>query len=257
MSESAWETHSVRLTDLFLDEANVRLDLGTDSVSQAALIADLFDNQGAFEVAQSVARYGWFQHELPIVIKDGRRLVSVEGNRRLAALKALLEPNLIPSYANRLKQLRTDFPRPSITSVDVKIAPSRDEVSKILAVIHTTTGRKPWARLRQAYFYCAQVESKNRTVEQLIKEYPGVDVPRFIRMWEMHRIARSIDYGSEEQNEDVANQQTFPITTLERVYSNEAFQTAFGITFEPTGEFKSKAKRESFIGVSRGWFKTS
>lgn len=246
MKTTTWETKLVNVVDLFLDEENVRLDHSSGPASQDALAHDLFVNQDAYELAQGIARNGLFQHELPIVIEDGKRLVVIEGNRRVAALKGLIQPSLVPSHSAKLEQLKKSSEFLPISSIEVKVAPSRAAALQLLAAIHTTESRKPWTTLRQAYFYYAQVQSKSRNLKQLVSEYPNVDVPRFIRMWEMHQIARSISYDTPEDASRVADQLNFPITTLERIYDNEAFQVAFGVAFDKNGKATIKAESDSF-----------
>lgn len=246
MKKGHWETRTVNVVDLFLDEENIRLDDGDSKASQDALAHDLFVNQNAFDLVQSIARNGLFQHELPIVIESGKRLTVIEGNRRVAALKGIIQPSLVPSYASRIEQAKKGSVELPIESIEVKVAPSREAALQLLAAIHTTESRKPWATLRQAYFYYAQIKSKSRTLTQLIDEYPNADVPRFVRMWEMHQIARSIQYDSPDDAAKVADQQNFPISTLERIYNNDAFQNTFGVAFDRHGKATLKADPESF-----------
>ncbi|MDK3156230.1 hypothetical protein QPK87_06535 [Kamptonema cortianum] len=241
-----WETQNVNVVDLLLDDENIRLDDGRTDASQDALIHDLFINQNAFELVLSITRNGLFPHEIPITLRSGKRLTVIEGNRRIAALKAIIQPSLVPSHAGKIEKAKKDNLFVPIETLDVKVAPSRDAVQPLLAAIHTTESRKPWATLRQAYFYYAQIESTGRTISELIDEYPHVDVPRFVRMWEMHLIARSILYDSNEDAIKVADQQKFPITTLERIYNNESFRSKFGIVFDQHGRVTINAEPEGF-----------
>lgn len=48
-----WPLESVRVVNLRLDAANMRLEV--PNLSQDAIIIDLFENEGAFDVIESIA----------------------------------------------------------------------------------------------------------------------------------------------------------------------------------------------------------
>ena len=61
------------------------------------IIQYLFDHDKALDVARSIAAHGYFENEPLLAVFEGSRYVVVEGNRRLAALKALKAPGLLTS----------------------------------------------------------------------------------------------------------------------------------------------------------------
>jgi hypothetical protein len=87
----------VALDDLLLDSHNPRLaELGIPpSASQFDLLKALWEEMAVEEVAMSIAYSGYFEHE-PLFVEEsanGKFLV-VEGNRRLAAVKLLVDASL-------------------------------------------------------------------------------------------------------------------------------------------------------------------
>jgi hypothetical protein len=81
--------------DLYLDHENPRLveEIGP-SRSQDEIIRHIWKQFDAAEIALSIAHNGFFKHEPLYAIREGRRLVVIEGNRRLAAVKILLDREL-------------------------------------------------------------------------------------------------------------------------------------------------------------------
>ena len=80
-----------------LDHDNPRLPAGLDAADQEALIKYFADNYALGELAESMARNGYFDEEPLLTIPDGggsSNLVTVEGNRRLATLKLLTNEDL-------------------------------------------------------------------------------------------------------------------------------------------------------------------
>ncbi len=92
--EGSWPTQLKAVASLHLDPRNPRLGRESSKRAPREIVQHLFDHDKAFEVAESIATRGYFPNEPLLADKEDDRLVVVEGNRRLAALKALREPGL-------------------------------------------------------------------------------------------------------------------------------------------------------------------
>src|SRR3954465_13118947 len=92
---------------LLLDGKNPRLAehaLG-DKPTQAELLEILWKKMAVDELAMSIAARGYFTHEPLFIAEEDGKLVVIEGNRRLAAIKLLMD-------ADTRKRLKiTDLPR--------------------------------------------------------------------------------------------------------------------------------------------------
>lgn len=89
------ENEDVRLLptdDLRFDSGAPRLaEYGVaETSSDEDIVSLLWDTMDIEELAQSIAAGGYFPHEPLIVVEENGKKVVVEGNRRLAAVKALL-----------------------------------------------------------------------------------------------------------------------------------------------------------------------
>ena len=67
----------------------------TDDTSEEVIINTFWIEMAIEELILSILAYGFFQHEPLYVVREGGNLVVVEGNRRLAAIKAILNPSII------------------------------------------------------------------------------------------------------------------------------------------------------------------
>jgi len=238
-----WEREQVNITDLFLDPENIRLE-SEDNLGQDSIINDLFANENAMQVLESIALNNWFPDQLPITIKTDNKYVVIEGNRRLAALKALLQPDIVPTKATAIKNvLKTTSYKPE--SIEVLIAPNRESINRLLASKHTQKTTEPWSTLRQAYFYKAQLD-RGKTVEDLKKDYPKAQIVDFLRLINIHRIAKSIEYDSKEITKQVHNERKFPATTLERLYDDKNTQDFLGFNFKKDGELNIMIDQAEF-----------
>src|SRR5712664_4056730 len=122
-----WHTKPMAVNALQLDAKNPRLGREKFSRAPRDIIQYLFDHDKAAEVAESIATRGFFPNEPLLAIREGNHLIVVEGNRRLAALKALKEPGLLSGsvqkqverFARRILDIN------SIAKVPVTLAPDR------------------------------------------------------------------------------------------------------------------------------------
>ena len=88
---------TMSVADLAFDIQNPRLaefELGK-SPSESEVVDILWTSMDVREVMLSIAASGYFPHEPLIVTQEGGKTVVIEGNRRLAAVKILLNPSLI------------------------------------------------------------------------------------------------------------------------------------------------------------------
>jgi hypothetical protein len=85
----------IPIKDLFLDPKNPRLageDLIVDQQDDIAKI--LWRDRAVNELVDSIAASGYWTHEELFAAKEGGKLVVIEGNRRLAAVKLLTDHGL-------------------------------------------------------------------------------------------------------------------------------------------------------------------
>jgi hypothetical protein len=162
----------VPVDQLFLDEENPRLAAAGPNAGQENLLRLLWKEMAVDEVAISIAVNGFFPEEQLFVVPRGKpdasgvqKYTVVEGNRRLAAVKLLRDPDL------RAKLKATDLPpvRPdkasSLETLPVSIHNSRRDLWEYFGFRHIN-GAKPW----DAY-------SKAMYVAKVHEEY-GISIPQ-------------------------------------------------------------------------------
>ncbi len=196
------------------------------------------------QVLESIAQNGFFPDELPVGVQEKGKIVVIEGNRRVAALKALARPELVATKETAIKELlkiAAPFPR----KLEVVLAPDRSSVRRLLAAKHTQTTRRPWSPLRQAAFYKAELES-GKTVDDLRREYPSADIKKFLRLINVHRIAKALTYSDPEVARKVHRERQFPATTVERLYEDQQVRNFLGFDFDDNGEVKVNIAKAEF-----------
>ena len=233
-----WDIEEHLVVEIFLDQKNIRTPISEKD--QSALIQDMFENEQAMDLVKSYQENGVFPDEFPIVIKEQEKLIAIEGNRRLAALKATLVPTIVPHFEKQIKKLVNV----KIKKINVVIAPNRDAAIKHIANKHTINYRRPWKPLRQAYFYKSLIDN-GKPIEKVIDEYPQHNVVRFIKMLEMHKISKSAKL-TDDQKVIVHDDRNFPITNLERFYEDQNVRDFLGFGFKDTGEVEINIDKGEF-----------
>jgi hypothetical protein len=154
MAGDDWPTKRLSVAGLHLDDKNPRLGRETSGRAPREIIQYLFDHDKAMEVAESIATRGYFPNEPLLAIREHDRNVVVEGNRRLAALKALAEPGLLEGPQHRhLEQLsRRIADAASIKQVPTTIAPNRKATDRQIAGRHVGTPVLAWQAENRASF---------------------------------------------------------------------------------------------------------
>ena len=100
----------IEVSELVFDRRNPRLfEYGLDAnSSDDKVIEILWDEMDVQELVLSIEASGFFPHEPIVVAKEDGQNVVIEGNRRLAAVKLLLQPELAQSLNLNVPTISTE-----------------------------------------------------------------------------------------------------------------------------------------------------
>jgi len=255
-----------------VDLARVQLDLDnyripTRPSDERAAMAYLFSSEDVIGAARSILRDGYFDNEVPIVIAGGpppakaraddqppaaedRSYIVIEGNRRVAALKALLGPEVAPNHQTELASLRKQYEIEAAnlpTTIRVIVAPSRETAAPHIARLHTGQPKRRWSRDQQANFYHSLLD-KSTTVEDVKAAYPGVNVVRFMQMIAMRKFVSSAPY-TDATLADYAKSTKLTMSALEYAYRNSDIARVIGTAFNAEGRLVPADKSPETIAA--------
>ncbi|MDD9982314.1 MAG: hypothetical protein OXU81_13310 [Gammaproteobacteria bacterium] len=150
------EVGSVPVEQLLLDNLNPRLITVNDEATDEEIIAQLYRAEDLGELLQSIAANGYLDIEPLIVLEQGERLIVLEGNRRLAAIRLFREPELAArvSRQGRLRITLPEFPeqyRPTLDHASVYRVASRDDARSFIGFKHIN-GAAKWESYAKAKF---------------------------------------------------------------------------------------------------------
>lgn len=222
MATDNWQSKNFSVTNLHLDAKNPRLGREVSTRAPREIIQYLFEHDKAIDVAQSIASRGYFPNEPLLVINENGRLVVVEGNRRLAALKALREPGLLEGnlvrQMERLSRRITNLD--AIAKVPVIVAPSRRATDRQIAGRHIGTPVLAWQAENRASFILDKLD-EGYDNQELLDElgFSLADIQKARQTRAIADMARSLDLP-EELKAKLDNPRAKLFTTIERIFES-------------------------------------
>lgn len=249
LTGDTWSTKPLSVASLHLDSKNPRLGREVTSQAPRDIIQYLFDHDKALEVAESIVSRGYFPNEPLLAIEEDGKYVVVEGNRRLAALKALREPGILEgSYYRQVERLSRRITDPStIATVPVTIAPNRRTTDRLLAGRHIGTPVLAWQAENRASFILDKL-AEGYTNVQLRDElgFTLMDIQDARQTRAIADMARSLDLP-EEVKSKLDNPRAKVFTTLERVFDSSVGREYLMVEPNPDHGLKGITTKGEFL----------
>ncbi len=249
MAANTWPTKRHSVASLHLDAKNPRLGRETSARAPREIIQYLFEHDKALEVAQSIGVRGYFPNEPLLAIKENGQVVVVEGNRRLAALKALREPGLLEgAYQRKLERLSRQIEDPNdIASVPVTLAPSRRATDRQIAGRHVGTPVLAWQAENRASFILDKLGegyTDDQLRDQLGFSTANIEAARQTRA--IADMARSLDLP-EEVKAKLENPRAKLFTTIERVFDSSVGRDYLMVEPDPHHGIRGTTTKAEFL----------
>lgn len=249
MAYSRFPIDEAPVRDLKLDLSNYRFPI--DQPTETAAMNYLFAAHDVMGVARVILRDRYVDNELPVVVREDERIVILEGNRRLSALRALLDPSLVPSHQTELERLLRRY-APEVadlpTIIRVMRFPDRDSAAPVLARLHIGESKKAWSLDEQAKFVLAQL-TDGVSIDALKEQLPAIkDVVRLIRMGRVREMLKSITFHDPGLAE-YASSDRLPMSSFEYAYRNQDIQAEIGVAFDDSGHLVSKTSTPTEVSA--------
>lgn len=212
------------------------------------------DKKDFINLAESIVYKGFIPAD-PIVVwqnNENKKYYVAEGNRRVAVLKLLLNPNKSPkSIKNSFIKLSKQVNHSSITKIPVAIAPTFNDAIWYITERHTPSSQqKKWERESHLRWINGLYEKFNNNIER-IQEYTNLSQTSLNESLCIIKIKDRVkdmqDYLTPQEFID-ANSKSFPISTLERFLKKDFVKDKLGISFEGL-TINYKSENESFLNA--------
>ena len=142
---------AINIYKLAFDELNPRLPTAVQNSTEHEIIEYLATHTGIENLMTSIGENGFFPGEAIVVMPAGTpdHFTVLEGNRRLAALRLLQDPGLVPN-SRRIKRA-ADLAKYKPLEMPAYIVPSRNDAMQYLGFRHIT-GVQRWDPLAKARY---------------------------------------------------------------------------------------------------------
>jgi ParB-like chromosome segregation protein Spo0J len=170
------ELHRATIDELFLDPKNPRLGRNVTSrnPSQEKVLERILRSWAVEELATSFLENGFWTQEALIVVKEKlegqERLVVLEGNRRLAALKALTMTFAGTPFSRTWSKLAEDYsPEQLPQEIPYILADTREDVIAYLGFRHVS-GIKEWKPAEKAQYIAQMIDEKKLSYAEVMRQ---------------------------------------------------------------------------------------
>src|SRR5260370_16801491 len=242
-----WDEETLAVTCLSLDPRNPRMPEAGDTPSQREIVAELVEHDNVYELARDITDHGYYPTEVLVAVEEDSQTVVVEGNRRLAAVKCLISPELAPhSFVNRFSALRQRISPEAIRKIRVLLAPSREAAAPLIINRHTKKGVQGWEPAQQAK-YIALLVSGDVPLEDQAKQFgltPG-QISGALHTHTLHQIPSNLPLPYVLLSQ-VRNPRSFSTSTLDRLISSPKVMEFLGAEFDENGEIIGKIQVKEF-----------
>jgi len=247
MNYDQWKKGERSAVSLFLDPQNPRIPPAAKPFTEPELIEELALHDDVYELSKKIAANGFFPSEPLVAVKENDKLLVVEGNRRLAACKLLLNPRLAPeSLKSRFENLSATFDHNLLKKVPILIAPSREATIPLIIARHTASQIATWKPAMQAHFYHTLVQ-RGLSLEEVAEKFhltPG-EIKDELVSHNLYTMACRLDLPTATA-EIVRDPRKFKLTTLTRIFETPAGREFFGVKFEDDGTIVGTIDQNEF-----------
>lgn len=193
----------LKAEELHFDPSNPRLaEYTLSGSSEEATMRLLWKEMDVKELVMSILANGFFESEPLYVIKEKEKWIVIEGNRRLAAIKAILDPSILASGMDAFsEQISSEFQSRLAAKVPVVKMDSRQDAWRYIGFKHVK-GAAKWDSYAKAK-YIAQVHRDYNVSLTEIAEQIGDSHRTALRLYRGLSILEQAEKMTEFKREDV------------------------------------------------------
>jgi len=229
---------SVALSSLLIDTQNPRLESVLESQNDALRTIAAIQNKKLLTLAKHILEHGLNPMEFPLVIpadENGKRYVVLEGNRRVAALKILENPEIVRGAVDAtlyesFKRLSVEYQKDPIDMINCVVVSSREEADRWIELKHT--GENKGAGI---------VAWGAAEIERFKRRRRGVRSPQL----------QILEFLEERQAISSETRRKVPITTLGRLIKTPYVRERLGIEIQNGEVVTSLPESEVMKGLKR------
>ncbi len=168
------DVSQISVDSLDLDVHNPRLTLTNIGTSDEDIIAHLYRAEDLGELLQSIAANGYMDIEPFIVCQENGKLIVLEGNRRLAAIRLFRDPELSSKIFEatkttiRIPEITKDY-RDTLEKISVYRVNHRTDADTFIGFKHIN-GAARWNSYAKAKFAARWHKTSNLSLDEIANQ---------------------------------------------------------------------------------------
>ena len=229
MNYKNWPKKEIAIAQLFLDPLNPRMADKFEKATQTEVIQELVRRHNVLKLANEIVKNKDYPElERYIAIEEDGKLLVLEGNRRLAAYKCLIDPGIVPEpEREKFKKLSAQAGFDGSEKLEVFVAPSRTEAIPVLESKHVRYLFEPWSMAMRNNF----IKRTRTKVKGTLK----ADDKKNIARANLYELAKNLELP-EQVSQVVQDHKKFNITTLYRIVESSVGKNFLGYDINDKGE---------------------
>lgn len=229
MNYKNWPKKEIPITQLFFDPLNPRMADKFGKATQTEIIQELVKKHNILKLADEIVKNKDYPElERYIAIEDDEKLIVLEGNRRLAAYKCLIDPGLVPeTEREKFKKLSAQAGFDGSEKLEVFIAPNRAEATPVLESKHVRYLFEPWSMAMRNNFI-KRIRTKTKGA---LKAEDKKNIARA----NLYELAKNLELP-EQVSQVVQDHKKFNITTFYRIVESSVGKKFLGYDINEKGD---------------------
>lgn len=248
MAQKKWEEASLNPLNILLDPQNPRIEVAADD-GQEEIRFKLLAHENVIKLAGEIVTFGRLMPgERIIVVKEGRKYVVVEGNRRACACQLLLKPELVPEKFKKRFPVASQELKDALSEIKADVAPDRDAAEPTITKRHTEPGIERWkttARMRRA----SKLLEAGYSLDQIaVKLGARQSVLRTaIREYRLLRYVIDLDHRAWTQSElERLTDQALQTTGYTRFFTLAGVKEKLGLSYDENDHVTTTLSKSEF-----------
>lgn len=216
---------------LYFDYENPRLvEFAINSnTSEDEILNILWSEMAVDEIVQSIISNGYFQNEALIAVEEEGKLIVIEGNRRLAAVKAILHPDKVKGMAKYLPGINSTISS-SLQELPVVIREKRKDAWGYIGFKHVN-GPAKWGSYSKAQ-YIATVHNEYGVSLNDISRQIGDNNQTVLKLYQGLMVIEQAESRTDFKRDDVQAKRLY-FSHLYTGLQSQGFQKYLGLTSQP------------------------
>lgn len=242
------------VNELYFDVENPRLVEFNISAStpEKKIMNILWIYMAVDEIVMSILAHGFFDHEAIYAVRESGKLVIVEGNRRLAAVKSILHPELIGTGMNKFLPKITEEKKKDLEEkgLPVIVLDNRAAAWRYIGFKHVN-GAAKWGSYAKAQYIASVHDNFGMSLDE-IAEQIGDANNTVKKLYQGLMVIKEAEKRTSFRSDDTYNNRLY-FSHLYTAIGYEGFRKYIALTLNSDGTIIIPEDRTKQLGELMIW----